>query len=60
MCSKGATKKFAYASIEHCMGCTRAASISLSCCFGIDSVSCSYASCILHCPSTSKIVLGSS
>ena len=36
-------------------GCTRAASISLSCCFGIDSVSCSYASCFLHCPSTSKL-----
>ena len=36
----------------------RAAFISSPCCFGIDSVSYSYASCILHCPSTRKIRLG--
>ena len=35
-CSKGTTNKFAYASIECCTVCMRAAFISLPCCFGID------------------------
>ena len=48
-CSKCATKKFAYASIEYCTRCIQAAFISLLYCFGIDSMSYSYASCALHC-----------
>jgi len=38
-CSKGATNKFAHASVE-CWWCKRAAFISRPCCFGIDHVFC--------------------